>query len=74
MMRQLKADERVGVEMDGLLNTAPRRDPATWLREQGWSVRIEAADEVAAGHGLVFPAYFDNTMAKAELTTADLPG
>lgn len=73
MMRQLKADERVGIEMDGLLNTVPRRDPATWLRGKGWSVRVEAADEVAAGHGLVFPAYFNNTMAKAELTTADLP-
>jgi methyltransferase (TIGR00027 family) len=73
MMRQLKAADRIGVEMDGLLNTAVRRDPATWLREQGWSVRAEAADEVAARHGQAFPAYLNHTMAKAELTTADLP-
>ncbi|WP_328608645.1 SAM-dependent methyltransferase [Amycolatopsis sp. NBC_00345] len=73
MMRELKASERVGIEMDGLLNTVPRRDPATWLRAQGWSVKAEAADEVAAGHGQVFPAYLNHTMAKAELTTADLP-
>jgi methyltransferase (TIGR00027 family) len=73
MMRELKASERVGIEMDGLLNTVPRRDPATWLRSKGWSVKAVAADELAAGHGQVFPDYLNHTMAKAELTTADLP-
>ncbi|GAB3004503.1 SAM-dependent methyltransferase [Amycolatopsis acidiphila] len=71
-MRTMNAAERIGVDMDGLLATEPRRDPVAWLREQGWGVTTELADELADRYGCRLPAFLADTMAKAELVRADL--
>ncbi|MDT8913359.1 SAM-dependent methyltransferase [Amycolatopsis sp. PS_44_ISF1] len=73
VMRQMKAADLVGIDLDGLLDTAPRRDPATWLRGQGWTVHSMSVDEAAAGHGRTLPAGLGHIIPRPGLTTADLP-
>ncbi|GAA3534277.1 class I SAM-dependent methyltransferase [Amycolatopsis ultiminotia] len=72
-MQALDAGERLGVNISQLFSGDPRRDPITWLAEQGWQVEVDHPDELADRFGRQLPDLLVDTMAKAELVRADLP-
>jgi methyltransferase (TIGR00027 family) len=73
-IRTMSTPERLGVDLNDLLSTEPRRDPATWLAGEGWQVSTERSGALAIRYGRPLPAELNETVTGAELIRADLPG
>lgn len=65
--------DRFGLEIDGLMNNEPRRVPSDWLRDNGWQVKVEPADETSVRYGRPLSDALANPFRTAEYVLADLP-
>ena len=69
-----EAAERMGVDMEGLLSFEPRREPISWLREQGWAVEVTTVAEAYERYERPVPELFDPGLVQGRFFVADLPG
>lgn len=72
-IRSSDAGARLGLDVNDVLSTEPRRNPVEWLARQGWQTAVDRAGDLAASYGKHLPDPLGDAMTKTELVTADLP-